>query len=175
MKFKTSFCAVLFVLTTLWASIACAGGPWESGITELIGINEQVDANEYCASVSVALKGGLYPGLIYAVQFTSNEAGTGAVQTPAGVLYIFDADPAVANGDAALAAAGAEHATAIGIISIVAGDWASDANGGCAYVITSIPFHSLKTLYFTFRPTTAVNDAAGDDEQIRMNIWYVQN
>lgn len=150
----------------------------ESGVTELIGADEQVDASEYSGSVAVTLKSQARYGYIEQVTFISRETGTGSVQTPAGTLYIFDANPAIASGDTALALLGAEHQTVIGMVTIVAGDWQYDTSGAVAHIITSMPFHPLSILYYSWRlaaGATSLNDAAGDNEILEFNCWYRQN
>ena len=144
----------------------------EGGLTELVGINEQVDQNDYSGSVGVSL-GGTYSGEILAVALLATEDGTGAVQDSAGILYVFDADPSIASGDTAMSAAA--RVTLIGKIGIGAADWDVDANGGLAYVCNQpIPFHAVANLYFAWKhlDATALNDAAGDDEQLEFNFWY---
>lgn len=143
-------------------------------MTELIGINEQVDQNDYSKSAAVAL-GGTYSGEILSIEMytTEDDAGVGgAILVPDGVLYIFSADPTIAFGDTSISAA--ERLTLLGEKKIFAADWSSDANGGSAWLITAIPFHPLATLYFAFKLTSATsfNSAAGDDERLRFRIWY---
>lgn len=156
--------------------------PWtplkELGLTELIGVNEQVDQNEYSGSVSVSIASGPVPdrpvsGMILSVVLYSTEDGTGAVQTPAGKLLVLDADPAVSAGDTALVAA--EWPTVLGIVPFVAADWRSDANGAAAMnVDVPVLFHDLLNLFFVWfhEDTTSFNDGAGDDEQLEFNCWY---
>ena len=86
----------------------------EAGVTALVGINQQVDQNDYGASVEIAL--GVsdvtdepVSGEILSFAFYSAEEGSGSVQTPAGKLLLLDADPAVSAGDTAITAA--EHRT----------------------------------------------------------------
>ena len=143
----------------------------EGGVTELIGINEQVDQNDYSGSVGVAL-GGTYSGEILQIALYSTEDGTGAVQTPDGVLLMLDADPAVSSGDTALAAS--EWPTVFRKIAVGADDWTTDTAGGVATYDSPIPFHAMSTIYFVFLLTSATsfNDAAGDDEQLEFNFWY---
>lgn len=144
----------------------------EGGLTELVGINEQVDQNDYSGSVGVAL-GGTYSGEILSVAFYATEDGTGAVQDSAGILYVFDADPTISSGDTSMTAA--ERVTILGKIAIGAADWDTDTNGGLAYICNQpIPFHAVSTLYFVWKhlDATALNDAAGDDEQLEFNFWY---
>jgi hypothetical protein len=144
----------------------------EGGLTELVGINEQVDQNDYSGSIGVAL-GGTYSGEILSIALYATEDGTGAVQDSAGILYIFDADPSIASGDTAMTAA--ERVTIIGKIGIGAADWDVDANGGLAYICNQpIPFHAVSNLYFVWKhlDATGLNDAAGDDEQLEFNFWY---
>lgn len=144
----------------------------EGGLTELVGINEQVDQNDYSGSVGVAL-GGTYSGEILSVAFYATEDGTGAVQDSAGILYVFDADPTISSGDTSMTAA--ERVTILGKIAIGAADWDTDTNGGLAYICNQpIPFHAVSTLYFVWKHLDAasLNDAAGDDEQLEFNFWY---
>lgn len=144
----------------------------EGGLTELIGIDEQVDQNDYGASVGVAL-GGTYSGEILHVTLYTSETGTGAILTPAGWLLVFDADPTIAAGDTSISAA--ERQTLIGQISVLAADWIADANGASATIqCQPLAFHSLATLWFAWFHTDAVsfNDLAGDDEMLDFNFWY---
>jgi hypothetical protein len=144
----------------------------EGGLTELVGVDEQIDQNDYSGSVGVAL-GGSYSGEILAVALYATEDGTGAVQDSAGVLYIFDADPIIASGDTAMSAAA--RVAQVAKIVVAASDWDTDANGGSAcFKDLHIPFHAVSTLYFAFKLTdaTALNDGAGDEEQLEMNFWF---
>jgi len=81
----------------------------ESGVTELIGVDERVDQNEYSGSVAVPLA-ATCSGEIVQVTLISRQAG--APLTPQGTLFFLDADPAVSPGDTAMTAA--EHLTVIG-------------------------------------------------------------
>ena len=144
----------------------------EGGLTELVGVNEQVDQNDYSGSVGVAL-GGTYSGEILAVALYATEDGTGAVQDSAGKLIILDADPNVASGDTALSAA--EWPTVLGVVDVAATDWVTDGAGGVAYITdTPVAFHALATLYFVWlhKDATSLNDGAGDDVQLELNFWY---
>lgn len=144
----------------------------EGGLTELVGINEQVDQNDYSGSVGVSL-GASMSGEILAVALYATEDGTGAVQDSAGILYVFDADPSISSGDTAMSAAA--RVTCIGKIPVGAADWDVDANGGLAYITTQpIPYHAVSTLYFVWKhlDATGLNDAAGDDEQLEFNFWH---
>jgi hypothetical protein len=149
-------------------------GIHELGITELVGINEQVDTNDYSGSVAVTLPHASCSGEILSFLFVASETSGGAILPSAGQLLIFDADPAVASGDTALAAAGAEHKTLIGIVNVAATDWITDANGGAAFVYDQpVPFHELTTVYFAWmhKSATSINSAAGDDELLHVNAW----
>lgn len=144
----------------------------EGGLTELIGTNEQVDQNEYGGSVAVALA-GTYSGEILNVTLYTTESGSGAVLTPAGTLFVFDADPTITNGDAAMTAA--ERVTVIGQISVSAADWKSDANGASVTVFDKpLSFHALGTLHFVWfhEDATSFNDAGGDDEVLQFNFHF---
>ena len=151
--------------------------PLEVGITQLIGINEAVGVNQFSATADLDLTrtvGALspaVPGEIQSLLLVSSETGTGAVQEPTGWVFFFDADPNTTTGDAAITAA--ERATIIGQVEILAADWDSDATGASAYKAIAIPFHAVDTLFVVFRNEgAAINDAAGDDELIQINVWY---
>ena len=147
----------------------------EGGLTELVGINEEVNTSDFGGSVDVSIttpNGDAVSGEILAFAFYATEDGSGSVQDSAGKLIILDADPAVAAGDTAMTAA--EWVTVIGYVDVDAGDWVTDAAGGCAFISDQpIPFHKLSTLYFVWFHEDAadLNDAAGDDEQLEFNFW----
>lgn len=143
----------------------------EGAVTELIGINEQVDQNEYAASVGVSL-GGTYSGEILQITLIATEDGTGAVIGQDGVLFFMDADPATTAGDTALAAT--EWPTVIAKIPVTGNDYSTDAGGGAVTITTPVAFHALSTIYVVYQHTgaTSFNDAAGDDEQLEVNFWY---
>lgn len=143
----------------------------EGGLTELIGVNEQVDQNKFAASIGVAL-GGTYSGEIVQITLISRQAGTPLA--PQGTLYLLDADPASAVNDAALTAA--EYLTVIARVNVEAADWQGDAAGKIAQPVLGVPiaFHALANLYWVFqlRSATSYNDGAGDDEDLNLNFWY---
>jgi hypothetical protein len=141
----------------------------EFGVTELVGADEQVDQNDYSASVSVSL-GTDVSGEILMVTLYSRG---GDVLEPNGTLYIFDADPAIANGDTSITAA--ERITVIAQIAVETTDWKSDANGASATIFTKpVAFHALDTLYLAWfhELATSLNSAAGDNETLEVNAWY---
>ena len=144
----------------------------EAGLTELIGADEQVDQNDYSGSVAVSL--GLHvSGEILQVTLYATETGTGDVLTPAGTLFVFDADPSISSGDTAMTLAARQ--TVIAQIPVTTGDWKSDANGASAAILDSpVAFHQVNSLYFAWlhEDATAVNSAAGDDESLDFNFWY---
>ena len=147
----------------------------EIGATELVGADEQVDQNDYGASVAITLGDGVRPvsGEILSFMFYTHTTGSGAVLEPTGTLLILDADPAASAGDTDLAAA--ENLTILGAVNVEAADWTADANGARACIVdTPIPFHNLQTLYAVWLHTlaTSFNDAGGDDEIMSMNAWY---
>lgn len=155
------------------------GGVQELGLSEIIGINDTaVDQNDYSKSVSVDISsGGGQPvsGCIEAFAFYQTEDAGGAILSPAGTLYVLGADPEVASGDTALAAA--EWPTVLGAVDVAATDWKTDATGSVAHITdTPVWFHPLATLYFVFKLTsaTSINSAAGDDEQLEFNAWLVR-
>lgn len=145
----------------------------EGGLTELVGINEEVNTNDYSGSVGVALAAAPCSGEILSFAFYATEDGDGAIQDSAGHLFVLDADPAIASGATAMTAA--EWLTVIGHVAVVTGDWKYDANGGCAFIMDNpVPFHNLSTLYFVWLHTDAqdLNDGADHDEQLEFNFWY---
>jgi len=147
----------------------------ELGLTELVGVDEKVDQNDYSGSVDVDVSPGPQPasGTFLAFAFYQTEDSGGDILSVDGILYILDADPAVSSGDTALAAT--EWPTVLGTVAVAAADWSADAAGGVAYITdTEVPFHAVSTLYFVFKLTsaTSINSDAGDDEQLEFNAWY---
>lgn len=149
------------------------------GLISLIGVDDQVDQNDYGASVEIDLVS--YSGARVSapisgeiLQFTliSYESGTGAVQTPAGTLYLFSADPTISAGDTAMTAA--ERQTVIAAVEVEASDWKSDANGATATICNKpVAFQALSSLYAAWfhESATSYNDAAGDDEALAVSLW----
>ena len=145
----------------------------EAGVTELVGINEQVDQNDYSGSVAISLGAQPVSGEILAFAFYATEDGSGAILQSTGKLILFDADPAVTSGDTALAAA--EYPTILGVVEVGSSDWHADTAGAVAYITdTPVPFHALATLdaVWFHSAATSINSAAGDDEQLELNFWY---
>lgn len=148
----------------------------EIGLTELVGINEEVNTSDFSASVSKDMtraSSAPVSGEFLSFIFFATEDDAGSVQDSAGRLIILDADPAVASGDTALAAT--EWVTVIGTVTVTASDWITDANGGAAYIYDQpVPFHAVSTLYFTWyhEDATDLNDGATDDEQLEFNAFY---
>ena len=146
----------------------------ETGIGELIGKNEQIDQNDYTGSLALTVGIDSLPvsGEFLSLMLMTLETGSGAVQTPAGSLFLFDADPNPTAGDTSLTAA--EWKTLLGRVDVSASDWISDANGAVAYLDIAVPFHDLATVYAVFKLTsaTSLNDAAGDDEELHCNLWF---
>lgn len=168
---------IIMMLVLFMAVSVSAVRLYEGGLTEVIDKDDaEVAAGEYSDSVGIALHAQT-SGEITQITLTALELGTGDVLTPAGTVYILDVDPEASAGDAALAAAGAEHKTVIGTVTVDSTDWATaDANGAVATVYCSVLFHKLSTLYFAFQPAageTAINSAAGDDEELFLNFWYI--
>lgn len=143
----------------------------EGGGVQLIGVDDQVDQNEYSASTVISFA-GTYSGEVLNITLFTRQEGTGAILTPAGVLFVFDADPTISAGDAAMTSA--ERITVIAQIPIEAGDWKADANGASA-AVSDVPFafHPVAALYFVWfhESATSFNDVAGDDETLSMNAW----
>ncbi len=148
----------------------------ETGLTELIGEDStEVTAAGGLSNTADLTITGAGSGEILSFMLASHENGDGAVNTPAGVIMFFDADPNVAAGDVNLAAIGAEHATIIGMIQFQASEWDSDANGAVVVKTVAIPFHALSTIYAVFRNTDASvtwNNGAANNEVLDINVWY---
>lgn len=145
---------------------------YETGVLELVGINEQVDQNDYSGAVSFTLPRESSSGEILGVAIISTEDGSGAVLEPTGKLFVFDSDPSIASGDTKIDQA--YYANIVGVIDVAADDWVADDEGAVAYLTdTPVAFAGAKTLYFAFLNTlaTAINSAAGDDEQIEMRAF----
>ena len=146
----------------------------EIGITELVDKDDQVDQNDFSASIALAVNIDALPmsGELLSVVLVTTELGSGAIMTPAGTLIFLDADPAVTAGDTAMTAA--EWKTAIGTVDIAASDWISDAAGGLVFKQIAVPFHELSNVYAVWLHTdaTSLNSAAGDDEEMHVNVWY---
>ena len=103
----------------------------------------------------------------------ATEDDAGAVFSAAGTLTLFDADPAISAGDAAVT--NAEHLTIVAQFTFAAADYISDANGATNCQATNEVFHGIGTLYATWFVTageTAWNSGATDDEQLEFNLWY---
>jgi hypothetical protein len=146
----------------------------ETGEQNLIGINNQIDQYDFSPTVDLAIGIDDLPvsGEFLSLVLTATEHGSGAVLTPAGTLVLFDTDPNTTSGDTALTSD--EWRSAIGSVEIAAADWISDANGAHCFKQIAIPFHALTAVYAVWyhEDATSFNDAAGDDEALRCNLWY---
>lgn len=141
----------------------------ETGVTEIIGENEQVSQYDWSEGTEIAL-GGTYSGEV--LNITLILSGT---LTEAGTLLIFDADPSVTIGDANLATA--SWLLVIGKLDIAAGDWYEEDSGGTGAVATfaePIAFHALSSLWVAYyhEGATQWNSAAGDNESLDIQIEY---
>ena len=143
----------------------------EQGITELIGINEQVDQNDYSGSVETTLA-ATTSGEILAIMLVQTEDNTGAIIGESGVLFAYDADPTISSGDTTMLAV--DGVTVIAKIDVSAGDWVTDTNTGIVHLTVAIPFHSLASIFWAYKHTgaTSINSGANDDEQLEFNWWY---
>jgi hypothetical protein len=103
----------------------------EIGLTELVGINETVANTNYGDEVSVTIGDGPnnereVSGEFLSFMFYSTEDGSGAVQTPAGRLLIFDTAPTIAANDTAITVA--EATTLVGQVRVAVADWTTHAS-----------------------------------------------
>ena len=168
--------ALAFLVTMSYGQVGLGGDPGsdvaEMGITELIGINEQVTASQYGATVSITLEA---PGEIIKVCLVATEddaGGGGVVFTPAGDLILFDADPAISADDATIT--NAERLTIVAIMTFAAAQYQSDANGAMNCQPTTEIFHT-SLMFATWHSATGEtqwNSAGADDEQLEFNMWY---
>lgn len=144
-----------------------------SALIELIGINEQVDQNDFGGSVALPL-GTTGPGEILSVLLRTTESDAGSILTPEGTLIFLNADPAVSAGDTSMTAA--EWATVVGSISVSSSDWVADANAGVVLQVPEhpIPFESLSDLYMVWlhEDATSFNDGGTDDEALHVVVRF---
>ena len=163
---------LLLLPTSAWAQQDISRLIVEGGLTELIGINEQVNTDQYNASVGIALAGSSTAGEIIKVCLYATEDGSGTIIEESGTLLILNADPVTATADTTITAA--EHITVIATFVLDGGDYQGDANGRKNCQWTREYFHKLSTLYFLYfqEGATQWNSAAGDDEQLEVNFWY---
>ena len=118
----------------------------EIGVTSLVGINDQVAADKYTNTADMALSSNL-SGYLTRAALVASETGTGAILKSSGTLLFFDADPNVSAGDSALAAAGAEHKTAVLVKRVLTSDWTSCSKGGTATIVLNCTaFHHMSTV-----------------------------
>lgn len=141
-------------------------GIFETGLTELVGINEQVDQNDYGAHVAIDIHGS---GEILGAMFLSSG---GDILQVAGQLMIFNAAVTIAAGDTSITVA--ERSELCGMIEVSASDWQADANGASQYIYKQPVAFNTNDLYLAFflESATSINSAAGDDEQLEVNLFY---
>lgn len=153
--------------------------PWqpikELGLTEIVGVDEQVAQNEFAGSFSVDLPGkNPISGEFLSWAIYSTGGDELAIDAN---LFLLDADPAVAVGDTAMTVA--EWKTVLAEVPIVNSAFAGSSAAAGNFWYTDderVPFHALKTLYFALLLTSAttINSAGGDNELIQLNAWYRQ-
>jgi hypothetical protein len=140
---------------------------------ELIGIDEQVDQNEFSEDQSFTLNAN--GGIIYGARAVMAFSGTtGASIREAGWVYLFDADPGLSVGDTALASAAVAR-TCFGGFALAAADWSPVAGAfNIQTVELQIPFHGVATAYAAYfhEGATSFNDGANDDEILELSLWY---
>jgi hypothetical protein len=150
------------------------------GVTELVGKNERTDQNEFGAEATVTLTpttGRPLSGEFLSFMFYATEEGSGAVQDSEGELLIFTSAPGLTAGDDGSGITAAEWQTCIGRIKVSPSDWTVEDAGAIAYICDKpVPFHDVQALYLVWRHTdaTSLNDAAGDDEVLDVDAWYVR-
>ena len=148
-------------------------------LTELIGINERVDQNEYSASVGVSMTSGSpvsgsVSGEVLHTTLYSHATGSGSVLTPAGTLMFCNGDPnMVTSGSTAMPVA--VRRSIIGQIVVAVADWKDDALGASVTIpYQPLAFHELSSIYLVWfhEDATAYNDNAADDEILEADFWY---
>jgi hypothetical protein len=145
----------------------------ESALTELVGANETVAQNEYGAGTAIPVSISAAGGIIKSLILSQVELDAGAILSVAGVLVFFTADPICAVGDTALTSTA--WGRAVGTVTVAAGDWVTDANGGVALKSgLDIPFPRLANLWCVFKLTsaTSINSGATDDEVLSIKVYY---
>lgn len=151
-----------------------------SDLLEIIGKDETVAQNQYSADVALTIvpANGYTSGEILQVQLLTREDDAGAggvILTPAGKLLFFSASPGLTASNTSLATA-AIWETLIGMISVEAADWHTDAKGGGACLnLQPIGFPAgLTSIYIAFflESATGFNSAAGDDEKLSAYVVY---
>ena len=148
-------------------------------LTELIGINERVDQNEYSASVGVTMTSGSptsgsVSGEVLHTTLYSRATGSGSALTPVGTLMFCNGDPGmVTSGSTAMPVA--VRQSIIGQIVVLAADWRGDALGASVTIPDQrLAFDELSNMYLVWfhEDATAYNDNAGDDEILEADFWY---
>ena len=145
----------------------------ESGLIELVGKDEVVAQNQYSAGTAIPVSVSAAGGIIKSIVLSQTELDAGAILSVAGVLVFFTADPVCAAGDTAVTSTA--WGKSLGTVTVAAGDWVTDANGGAALKATlDIPFPRLANLWCVFKLTsaTSINSGATDDEVLSIKIYY---
>ena len=148
-----------------------------SGQVTLVGINNAVDQNKWSPSVALSLDVGetVLGSYIKAVRLIAGESGSGSVIKSVGDVVFFNADPAIASNDAAITAA--EWLTVVGHATFAAANYTTgDALGAVAQANVEIPLPPTSTLWAALLKTdaAALNDAAGDDEFLILEVMYTK-
>ena len=149
-------------------SVKPFSGMVEAGLTELIGVDDQVSQDQYSGSVEVVLPEEL-SGEILGVTFYSTG---GLIIVESGELFFFDVDPSIAVGAAGIGAA--QWPTSIGNIPVAPSDWTADGDGAHANIKKEpVTIHSVSSLFLSYKHTgtTQWNSLSGDDELLQVNLW----
>ena len=141
-------------------------GIFESGVTELVGADEQVDQNDYGAHVTLNLKGS---GEILSACFLS--VGGDILQV-SGKLMIFNASVSVAAGDTSITTT--ERAELIGMIEVSSSGWQADANGASQSILVQPIPYDTNDLYLVWfhESATSINSDGQDEEVLSVNLLY---
>lgn len=141
-------------------------GIFETGITNLVGSDEQIDQNDYGAHIMVNLHGS---GEILGAHFMSSG---GDVLEVGGKLMIFNAAVTVAAGDTSITVD--ERYELCGIIEVSSSDWQSDANGASQYIYDQPVAYNTNWLYLVWfhESATSINSGEQDEEELDVNLFY---
>ena len=154
--------------------------------TELIGADEKVDQNEWCASANVAItleKQGITIHSFLLKQGFDG-AATGVALAPTGTVVFFKGNPSLASGTAIGGLSAAQLALIVGAHDVVAGDWnawmaaaaTTDASLAIFHLTEKIDIPRMANdgfyVAFLYTGATSFNSAAGDEETLEIKLVY---
>jgi hypothetical protein len=143
----------------------------ELGLTELVGINEQIDQNDFTKSVALPVGGS---GYITNIVAYGAESGDGAIPAvDSFMILVFDVDPDISAGNTTLSADTWRTCLGSWYFEGATSDTTGSASFNSAGSIMPIPYHDCNTLYFVgqWLNATAINDDPANNEQVHINVW----